>query len=448
MKLGSFLFISHVAEDYGAAKEIVDDLENHGVSCWIAPRNIQPGMPYDDEIAIAIDNCSEMLLVFSNKCNQSDYIRREVTVAGEAKKKIIPFRIENVMPKGGIRLRLTDLHFIDAFKDKQYAISQVINLVSGRAGALILAKPQRETLGVWNVTDRLKGHEKLIHSAAFSPDGLRIVTASSDNTARIWDAETAEPIGKPLVGRECLFSASFSPDGMCIVASSIDMTATIWDAESRRLIGILKGHEGPVFGANFHPDNKLIVTASWDKSARIWDATSGKAIGTPLRGHEAEVRSAAFSPDGKRIVTASLDETARIWDAVSGRATCELRSHGGVLRAEFSPDGKRIATASGETARIWDASSGKAIGGPLKGHINSVRSAAFSPDGQRIVTASDDETTRVWDATTYQPIGKPLRNFGGRVMRAVFSPDGRRIIVALENKTAVIWSDASGRPLD
>ena len=81
-----------------------------------------------------------------------------------------------------------------------------------------------------------------VSSAAFSPDGTRIVTASQDKTARIWDAATGQPIGEPLK------------------------------------------HDGCVFGAVFSPDGTRIVTASSDKTARIWDAATGKPIGDPLKG--------------------------------------------------------------------------------------------------------------------------------------------------------------------
>ena len=117
----------------------------------------------------------------------------------------------------------------------------------------------------------MRGHEGDVQSAAFSPDGTRIVTASRDGTARIWDAITG--------------------------------------AEIR----VLRGHEYAARSAAFSPESTRIVTASWDNTARIWDAVSGSEIRV-LRGHEDCVESAAFSPDGTRIVTASWDKTARIWD--------------------------------------------------------------------------------------------------------------------------------------
>jgi WD domain, G-beta repeat len=202
------------------------------------------------------------------------------------------------------------------------------------------------------------GHKDAVYSAAFSPDCQRIVTASKDKTARVWDAATGQLIGEPL-----------------------------------------RGHSGDVRSAAFSPDGQRIVTASKDKTARIWDAATGQPIGEPLKGHEFGAYSAAFSPDGARIVTASDDRTARVWDAATGQPIGEpLKGHTDVVRsATFSPDGQRIVTASSDnTARIWDAATGQPIG-ELKGHDDGVDSAAFSPDGKRIVTASRDKTAQIWD---------------------------------------------------
>jgi WD40 repeat protein len=97
------------------------------------------------------------------------------------------------------------------------------------------------------------------------------VTAAEDKTARIWDAASAKEIAV-LGGHDgCVYSAAYSPDGTRIVTASEDRTARIWDAATAREIAILRGHESGVECAAFSPDGTLVVTASGDKSARIWD---------------------------------------------------------------------------------------------------------------------------------------------------------------------------------
>ena len=84
-----------------------------------------------------------------------------------------------------------------------------------------------------------------MNSAAFSPDGTRIVTGSWDNTARVWDAATAKQLAV-LRGHEFwVTSVGFSPDGTRIVTAG-DKTARVWDAMSGKEIAVLRGHEGVI----------------------------------------------------------------------------------------------------------------------------------------------------------------------------------------------------------
>ena len=73
-------------------------------------------------------------------------------------------------------------------------------------------------------------HEDNVNSAQFSPDGQRVVTASDDKTARLWDAASGKPIGVPMTHDDRLTSAQFSPDGQRVVTASYDKTARLWDA--------------------------------------------------------------------------------------------------------------------------------------------------------------------------------------------------------------------------
>jgi WD40 repeat protein len=291
----------------------------------------------------------------------------------------------------------------------------------------------------------LSTHEDQVASAAFSPDGKRIVTASADATARIFDAMTGEEIMLLRGHGDFVNSAAFSPDGTRIVTASADKTARIWDTATGKEITILRGHDNWVIAAAFSPERRRVVTASADGTARIWDAAAAKETAL-LRGHDGYVTAAAFSPDGRRIVTASADKTARIWDATSGRQIDFLRHQDAVWSAGFSPDGARIVTASADAvAHVWNAATGRELA-QLRGHEDRVQSAVFSPDGKRILTASNDRTARIFDAATGKELAV-LRGHEGSVRSAGFSPDGKRVVTASNDRTARVRETVANREL-
>jgi Tol biopolymer transport system component len=269
----------------------------------------------------------------------------------------------------------------------------------------------------------LAGHTALVDTAVFSAHGSRVVTASWDNTARVWDAVTGATVATLSGHSGWVTSAAFSPDGSKIVTASWDKTARVWDAKTGANVATLSGHTDRVNSASFSPDGLRVVTASDDDTARVWDVKSGGLLVT-LSGDTDSVNSAVFSPDGSRLVTASFDGTARVWDADTGSQLATLSGHKALVwGARFSPDGSRIVTASDDkTAQVWDAKSGSVVA-TLTGHTGPVLEAVFSPDGSRIVTASLDNTARVWDAQTGALL-ITLSGHAGWVWTAALSSDG------------------------
>ncbi|MCI0538404.1 MAG: protein kinase, partial [Verrucomicrobiales bacterium] len=331
-------------------------------------------------------------------------------------------------------------------------------------------------------------HGGPIHYAEFSPDGRRILTASEDRTARIWDAETSEPVGVALKHQAAVRFATFSPNGERILTASDDFTARIWDAKTgQQCLPALK-HASNVVHAVLSPDGSRIATASWDQTAQLWDVSSGRPTSPPLV-HAGKLHRVAFSPDGRLVGTASEDGTGRVWNALTGQhVTPPLRHDAYVWHVAFNPDSSRIVTASGDgCARVWNVLTGEAATLPLR-HAGSVRYAEFSHDGQwllssggphgrpgeakiwdvktgeakplifrherpiqyasfsaddrYVVSASIDQTVRVWDTKTGEAIS-PLLRHNQSVTLAKFSPDIRRILTASRDGSWRVWDLAT-----
>jgi WD40 repeat protein len=288
------------------------------------------------------------------------------------------------------------------------------------------------------------GHEA--EYAAFSPDGRRVVTASRDHTARVWDAVTGEAVIPPLRHDDLVWRARFSSDSRRVVTAGRDRTARVWDASSGQAVCPPLPHDSSLQDALFSPDGRWVATACTDGTARVWDAATGQPRTREPMKHASWLHTVAFSPDGRYVVTASQDHTARVWDAATGQTISELKHGDAVLSAAFSPDGRLVVTASDDhTARLWDAATGKQVGPPLK-HGERVLGATFSPDGRHVCTCSYDKTARVWDAATGRAVSAPMKHLNS-VRCAPFSPDGRYVVTASNDHTARVWEAATGEPV-
>ncbi|MGM3308750.1 eIF2A-related protein [Anabaena sp. WFMT] len=292
-----------------------------------------------------------------------------------------------------------------------------------------------------NIKDRnqFKGHQSEVWGVSFSPDGKTIATASSDNTARLWNLK-GELLREFKGHQGYVWGVSFSPDGKTIATASWDNTARLWNLQGE-LLQEFKGHQERVTSVSFSPDGKTIATGSGDKTARLWNL-QGQLL-REFKGHQSEVWGVSFSPDGKTIATASLDHTARLWN-LQGQLLREFKGHQEVVTSvSFSPDGKTIATGSWDnTARLWNLQ-GELLR-EFKGHQGYVNSVSFNPDGQTIATASLDNTARLWNLQ-----GELLHEFKGHqevVTSVSFSPDGKTIATASWDKTVRLWNLKGQKP--
>jgi len=107
------IFLSYSQPDRDCAYEVTHHLEANGFSVWIAPRDVSPAAEWAAEIIEAIAAARVMVLIFSASSNSSPQVRREVERAVHKGLRVLPFRIEDVMPSSSLEYFLSSQHWLD-----------------------------------------------------------------------------------------------------------------------------------------------------------------------------------------------------------------------------------------------------------------------------------------------------------------------------------------------
>ena len=135
------VFISYKAEDYGEALWVKTELENVGIKCWLAPGSIPGGSSYADEIESAIGECKALVLILTEKVQESKWVKKELDMALNMEKTILHFMIENCSLKNAFNFYLTDVQRYEAYTDKRAALNTMLNRIRGLSGQSAQSAP-------------------------------------------------------------------------------------------------------------------------------------------------------------------------------------------------------------------------------------------------------------------------------------------------------------------
>src|SRR5208337_4221165 len=196
-----------------------------------------------------------------------------------------------------------------------------------RDGKQLISVSQDKTIRVWDIASGaplrvlrppigpIAGNQLI--AAALTPDGRTLAAGGSgwrlgEVPIYLIDLATGR-ILRVLKGHTSnVLSLAFSPDGERLASGSTDRTSRIWSAASGRCERVLEGHEDFVHDVAFAPDGHHLATASYDKTGRIWSLADGRCEAV-LRGHEKEVQCVAWRPDGQVVATGGWDGSIRQW---------------------------------------------------------------------------------------------------------------------------------------
>ena len=204
--------------------------------------------------------------------------------------------------------------------------------------------------------ETLKGHNRKVISASFSPCSKYIVSTSYDKTIRLWDIEDDYNCKILDTLNSTPTYATFSHNGKYIIGYTKD-TINIWNSKSLKKIKKAVLPDGNIKKLICSPDNKTIaLIQNGSLCLKLWKIMGAKKSFLNLIGHTDQINHISYSSDGRYILSASKDKTIKVWE-----------------------------TKYGHCVKTY------------KGHLGPVNSAFFSPDGTNVISASDDGTIKIWE---------------------------------------------------
>jgi small GTP-binding protein len=248
----------------------------------------------------------------------------------------------------------------------------------------------------------LEGHEKLVSSLAFDPQGETLASGSGDNTVKLWEVSSGQLL-RTLKGHSGTVSrVTFDPSGRTVASASADRTVKRWMVSSGDLLDTLEGHQSSIRALAFDPENRSLATGGDDNTVKLWDARNGKLLLT-LVSNSSHVYGVAFHPQGETLATVGSGGM-NLWKVRSGKLLQFEAPTGPSFSVAFDSRGATLAFASLEgTVMLCDVR-GRKLLRILEGHTDFVDCVAFSADGRLLASRGGDQTIRLWSCETWETV--------------------------------------------
>ena len=286
-----------------------------------------------------------------------------------------------------------------------------------------------------------------------SPDG-RFVVATTYYSATLYDATTGDSLRTFDDFASLVYSAAWSPDGQRLLISSIEKAIIVGTDDWGEELNLGADSVRHQYTALWSHDGSMIAFGDADSTARVWDAVTGELL--YRHAFSANIRDVHFTRDKSRLLVTSADGMFYLWNfqtdelKLSIKADQEATGFWNVY-GTINLQGTIIATSSGDNLlggiKLWDAATGDSIG-LLEGHTGRPFDLAFTSDGSHLVSAGYDHTARLWRMSD-RTNTVVFNGHRARITDLDISADDRRIVTVSSDSTVRIWDlDVSAAPFE
>ena len=329
------------------------------------------------------------------------------------------------------------------------------------------------TLNGHAVEDQDPSLDTYVLTLAFSPDGTRLASGSTDTTVRLWDTSTSNDA--PITLRKhtgWTNVLAFSPDGKMLASGSTDKTVQLWNIATGEPLATLTEHLSGIAALTFSPDGSTLASGSTDGTIRFWDTATGDSLSTRITGHTQWVKAGTFLKDSATFASVAFNGTITFWDLETSEKTA-LQMAGDrdlLLGLAFSLDGTKLASVGTKGDIFFAAGFGPSISIPMSDELIRItdvrtgreltktngfgRNLAFSPDGKTVafdhgvsIRLWDTEADRTLDISVADPNDIYNASVNDTSEALAFSPDGKKLVNGTWGGDVHLWNSETGEAL-
>ncbi|MCB0062205.1 MAG: hypothetical protein KDE19_08825, partial [Caldilineaceae bacterium] len=202
----------------------------------------------------------------------------------------------------------------------------VAAIFSARSPFLLATCGYDHLIRLWNSANGqalqvLHGFRNKSYVAQFQPSANNLLaTGHTDGIVRLWQVDNATPrLQRQLMGhRSNVFTLAFSPDGTRLASGSSDATIRLWNSATGEHLHTLYGHTRDIFSVAFSPDGEFLVSTSADQTIRLWETAGGCEVRC-FADKGCSSWSAVFHPSGKWVASGDFDYQVRLWEVATGQ---------------------------------------------------------------------------------------------------------------------------------